>query len=167
MNKLVIGGAVLGALAIPTMASAHTAVVLCPTTAGGPYVVDVSADPNFGTPTLDPATGRVTWPDGFSKVFPLPTGCQAPTPPPVTPPPPPVVPPTPPPPPVPPRPIPPLKATKTVRVIRAVACRAAGDRSYAVVRVRVVWKRAGVVVKTKQRTYRRYGHVCVIPPVAG
>ncbi len=96
----------VAALALAGQASAHSSVITCPATPGGPYLA--TNDPGYGTPTIAVlADGRLrlTWPDGYGRTVAAPTGCTPVTPPvppvpevvpPVTPPPvvvPPVVPP--------------------------------------------------------------------------
>jgi len=61
----------------------------------------------------------------------------------------------------------PMVPRRTERVLRAVACRQVGDRGFAVVRISVVWKRGGEVVKTKTAVVRRPGPVCRTPAVTG
>lgn len=108
-----------------------------------------------------------------SVVCPAPTPAPAPTPPVVEQLPGPVVaPPAPPPPPSVKeggrkKPTRPLVPRRTERVLRAVACRQVGDRGFAIVRISVVWKRGGRVVKTKTAVVRRPGPVCATPAVTG
>lgn len=71
-----------------------------------------------------------------------------------------------------PKPKPPLRGVKREIVVRAVPCKLLPDgtstRSYSIRKTKVVWTRAGKVVRTKSsRTYRVYGGYCPIPPVAG
>ncbi len=61
----------------------------------------------------------------------------------------------------------PLVPRRTERVLRAVACRQVGDRGFAIVRISVVWKRGGEVVKRKTAVVRRVGRVCTPPAVTG
>lgn len=75
--------ATLGAVAVMAgPALGHDGTVSCPDVPGGPYVV--SADPIYGTPTVTlnaDGTLTLTWPDGYQRPKPAPTGC-APVPPP-------------------------------------------------------------------------------------
>lgn len=174
--KITLTAVALAALAIPAAASAHNAVPSC-----GPNGPIVTPDYTHLNPQIayGATTATVTWSDGFTRTVALPTNCVIP--PPVTPPVPPVVIPppvfvppaptpippavTPPPPNTPPRP--PLRGKKTRTTIRVVACKGEGTRGYRVDRIRVVWTRGGVVVKTKTRDVRVLGPVCHTPAVTG
>ena len=184
-THLVLTASLAAALAAPGLASAHSSVISCPVTPGGPYIA--SNDPGYGVPTITTnADGslRLTWPDGYGRTVPAPVGCT------------PVAPPPPPPPAVtPPAPdvvapavavppvisiAPPVKeggvkqptrarliSSTSYRVVRAVSCKRIGGRAYSVVRIRVVWKRDGRVVKTRTAVVRRPGQPCVAPAVTG
>lgn len=186
-THLLLTASLAAALAAPGLASAHSSVISCPATPGGPFIA--SDDPGYGVPTITvnaDGTLRLRWPDGYSRTVAAPAGCT-----PVAPPePPPVVPVAPPPAqvsiPAPPPVLPPVIATPPVkeggvkqptrgrlisstsyRVVRAVSCKRAGGRAYSVVRIRVVWKREGRVVKIKTAIVRRPGQPCVAPAVTG
>jgi hypothetical protein len=60
-----------------------------------------------------------------------------------------------------------LISTRSERVLRAIACKRVGDRGFAIVRISVVWKRDGEVVKTRTAVVRRPGPVCRTPAVTG
>lgn len=170
----------LAALAVAApQASAHTATAACLPDGS------VAVTPDYGhlSPVIviGPTSATVTWRDGFTRTIPLPS-CTQPAPDPVPAP----VPPDPEatpapvePPPVvtipTPTPTPPkttqgrarLLPATSYRVVRAVACTRVGGRAYSVVRIRVVWKRSGVVVKTREATITRPGRPCRVPAVTG
>ncbi len=81
--KLTLGAAaVLAALAIPTIASAHDATITC---GDGAYVVTASHLNLSPVTTFGDSTATVVWSDGFTVTRPLPADCIVPGPPPVPP----------------------------------------------------------------------------------
>lgn len=63
----------LAALALPAVAQAHTASVVCNPAGGYIGIADYEQfHPSF---TITPPTATVRWDDGFRLVVPLPTGC--------------------------------------------------------------------------------------------
>lgn len=177
----------LALLALPATSLAHDATVACDATSPSGYAIVADYQHLNPQPTFTDTSVIVRWSDGYRVVLPLPAGC-VPVPPVVPPAPPnspqPVIPPpadspqpvmaAPPvvspggPEPMPRvHPRPPLRATKTVRTLRSIACTRAGQRSSSIVRIRVVWKRGGVIVKTKQRMFRKPGVVCHLRGLTG
>lgn len=68
----------LAALALPAVAQAHTASVVCNPAGGYTGIADYQQfHPAF---TITPPTATVRWDDGFRLVVPLPSGCVPQTP---------------------------------------------------------------------------------------